>query len=86
MNDFPALLKSSDIESARAELLENYKAFCADNPLLLDIQETTSLEELKNICLFMNSLSVLFAQADFLNDGADFAAYVRGAAAKLRTE
>lgn len=76
MNDFPATLKSTDIEAARSEVLQNYKDFCADNPLLAEIQEAKNLEELQKIALFARSLSIFLAKVDIAGERYDYAAYL----------
>lgn len=80
MNDFPATLKNSEIEAARSEVLENYKTFCADNPLLVEIQEAKTVEDLKRICLFARSLSIFLAKVDIPGKKCDYSAYLEGLA------
>jgi len=86
MNDFPAALKSSDIEAARLEALQNYKTFCADNPLLAEIQEAKSVEELKKVCLFARSLSIFLAKVDIPGERYDYASYLECLASAVQAK
>lgn len=80
MNDFPVTLRSSEIEAARSEVLENYKVFCSDNPLLAEIQEAKTIEDLKRICLFARSLSIFLKKVDIPGKKCDYSAYLEGLA------
>lgn len=80
MNEFPTKIKSKDIKSAKAEVLQYYQDFCSDNPVLSEINEAKSIEDLSSICSLMNGLSVFLARADFVKNGADCSVYLRAGA------
>jgi len=80
MDDFNPILKNDDLESAREEVLLRYRNFCQKNPVICEIQETTDLETLRNICIFMYGLSVFLKQADFIEKAGDCSAFLHAAA------
>ena len=83
MNDFPPVLKSQSLESAKAEVFKYYKEFCSCNPITADIEEATSIEELKGICRFMNSLCFLLSRVDPTGIQRDYSSDLRVFANKL---
>lgn len=86
MNDFPATIKSKDIESARAEVLQYYQEFCTDNAVLAEIEEATSVEALAKICCFMNGLSIFLRKTDIVRNADEYAIGFRVAADESEIE
>lgn len=87
MNQFSYQIKTLDFESAKMEIEQQWKAYCTDadnNPLLAEIQETQNLDELKNICSFLRSLSILLNYIDPVGRNYDYAAYLESLAGAVR--
>lgn len=54
-----SILKNTDMEKARKELLAIYNEFVQDNQILAEITETEEKQTLDGICSFLQGLQLL---------------------------
>lgn len=79
MNLFSHHIENPNLESAKNELLQKWKDYCSDienNPLLVEIQEAQSSDDLNNICCFLRALSILLKDIDPVGRKYDYAAFL----------
>lgn len=70
---------SGNTEQAKNTLLREWKNYCTNqenNPILAEIQEAQSVEELEKICRFLYSLSVLLEKVDIVGKRYDYSSYI----------
>lgn len=87
MDMFPFSMEGFTLDLAKMELLQKWKDYFMDdnNPLLAEIQEAQNLDELKNICSFLRSLSILLNYIDPVGRNYDYATYLESLAGAVRT-
>lgn len=79
MSLFLHKIENPDFEVAKEELAQKWQGYCTDttsNPLLAEIQEAESIDELKHICIFLHSLSVFLTEIDPVGRNYDYAIYL----------
>lgn len=78
MNDFTFMPTGTDFDAEKREVLQKCTAYLIDNPILEEIKEAQTIEDLAGICRFMNSLSILLAKVDISGEKYDYSVYLRG--------